>query len=101
MRQGADARKADALALEVLDACNIATRDDVERRMSSVVARMIRCGARASVVIRTIVGLPPPILMSLCPVWMNSFGTTTPALCRISSAARGEMNCDTFSPLRS
>ncbi len=71
------------------------------RRMSSVVARMIRCGARASVVIRTIVGLPPPILMSLRPVWTNSFGTTTPALCRISSAARGEMNCDTFSPFRS
>ena len=66
----------------------------------SVVARITRCGAVATECMRTIVGLPPPILMMPSSRPMFSGGTFTP-LASTALAAEGVMYCLIFNPLRS
>ena len=68
------------------------------REILSVVARITRCGAVATEVMRTMVGLPPPILISpSTPAFTFSGGTFTPDP-RTAAAAPGVMNWLTLRP---
>jgi hypothetical protein len=60
---------------------------------------MTRCGAVATEVMRTMVGLPPPMLISPTTLLTFSGGTITPDP-RTAWAAEGVMNWLTLSPLR-